>query len=199
MTNSTPFIIEERKLVLCRQSGDAVTVPDDVCCIGRRAFARTPFLQSLTVGPGVTEIEKGAFEGCDSLKELFINTPVPFDPDWFDNDFCWRRQYDFCLLMPYAAFDEFPSAMQDFAMGGFALMEQRHILSEPNVRLSYLYAINRQPSRWFYLAPKSEAMMRLLFSAHRVTRPEYEWLARYTTVSDSPDKNAVRYLLEHKP
>lgn len=52
---------------------DLVT-PSSVKSIGRESFSDSQWIQSITIGPSVTEVESTAFLGCKSLKEAVIES-----------------------------------------------------------------------------------------------------------------------------
>lgn len=80
--NTNPdFLIESGKLLRYRGKAQEVVIPDDVYVIGNNAFKNTE-IQKVVFHKGVVRIEtstgeessqyKGAFSGCDNLKEVHL-------------------------------------------------------------------------------------------------------------------------------
>lgn len=69
---SHDFLIENGKLIKYIGPGGDVVVPEGVRSIGDRAFSSSLLLTSIRIPDCVTEIGKGVFQGCSSLRGIHI-------------------------------------------------------------------------------------------------------------------------------
>jgi len=66
------FVTKKGKLTKYNGKGGEITIPSDIKIVGKEVFMNNNTVTAVTFSEGVEEIEDSAFEGCESLKRVYI-------------------------------------------------------------------------------------------------------------------------------
>ncbi len=69
-------VVEITSLGQAAETAEEIIIPDSVCTIGQEVFSYNEHIKRVTLGNGITEIDRFAFEGCLNLEAVIFSNAV---------------------------------------------------------------------------------------------------------------------------